>query len=176
MAIAIGTALALAKFVPEVIGLFDAKRGKQAQEAVEAVENVAAAVTGKTGDEALKAIEADPNLAYQFKTAVMADKHVSAQLDAEDRKSAREAYKIHHEQADKIANSIMVWNLPALLVMAAAQVLVVYLAKKYNLPVEIVAIVSNLLGLVIKALLDERHSVVAFFFGSSLGSKMKNKE
>ncbi len=171
---AIGTALTLAKFVPDIIGLFDSKRGKQAQTAMEAVESVASAVTGKTGDDAVKALEANPELAYKFKVAVMADSHVSEQLASEDRKDARASYKVHHEQADKIAGSIMRWNLPSMMLMAAIQVAVIILAKKYDLDVTIVAIVSNILGLVINSLISERQSVVGFFFGSSLGSKMKN--
>ena len=170
----IGTALALAKFVPDIIGLFSAKRGKQAQEAMTAVESVAESITGKTGEEAVKAIEANPELAYKFKVAVMADSHVSAQLDLEDKKSARDSYKVNHEQADKIASGIMKWNLPSLVGLAAIQVLVVFIAEKYKLSVAVVAIVSNVLGLVISSLIAERQAVVGFFFGSSLGSKMNN--
>lgn len=170
----IGTALALARYIPDVIGLFSSKRGKQAQDAMSAVESVAEAITGKTGVEAVSAIEADPELAYKFKVAVMADSHVSEQMQLEDRKDARESYKVHHEQADKIAAQIMNWNLPSLLALAALQIGVVIIAKKYDLDVTIVAIVSNILGLVINSLISERQSVVGFFFGSSLGSKMKN--
>ena len=62
-----------------------------------------------------------------------------------------------------------------MLAIAALQVLVVVLAKRYTLPVEIVAIVSNIFGLLINSLISERQSVVGFFFGSSLGSKLKDK-
>lgn len=175
MAGAVGVALSLAKYVPELIGMFDSKRGEQAQGVMQAVSSVAEAVTGKTGDAAVDAINADPNLALEFKTAVMADKHVTEQLALEDKKSAREAYKVQHEQADKIAERIMKWNLPALMMMAVIQAGVIWVAKMYDLDVAVVAIVSNLLGLVVKSLLDERLSVVNFFFGSSLGSKMKKE-
>lgn len=170
-----GTALALAKFIPDVIGLFDSKKGAKAKEAAEAVENVAAAITGKTGDDAVRAIEADPELAYKFKTAVMADSHISEQLQAEDLKSAREAYKIHHEQADNVAKSIMSRNLPTIFVLVLINVVSVGGAKYFDLPGEVLAIISNMIGIVIGQLLNERQSVVGFFFGSSLGSKMKTK-
>lgn len=167
----ITTALALAKFVPDIIGLFSPKRGKQAQDAMEAVQNVASAVTGKSGDEAVRAIEADPELAYQFKIAVMADSHVSEQLEAEDRKSARDSYKVHHEQADKVAQSIMARNLPTVFLLVLVNIAGVIWLKDKG---ELIAIVSNIIGIVIGQLLAERQSVVGFFFGSSLGSKMKN--
>ena len=173
---ALGTALALAKFVPDVIGLFSKKRGKDAEAAINAVESVAELITGKSGDDAVAAISADPELLYKFQIAVMEDSHVKEQMALEDKKDARSAYKVHHEQADKIAERIMAWNLPCLLFLALAQVIVIYLAKQFDLSVEIVAIVSNVLGLLIKSLLDERLSVVGFFFGSSLGSKTKDKD
>ena len=173
---ALGIALSLAKHVPDLIGMFDSKRGKQAKEMMETVSKVAETVTGKTGDDAVDAINADPNLALEFKMAVMADKHVEEQLALEDKKSAREAYKVQHEQADRIAERIMKVNMPALLFLAGVQIAVVWAASHYDLDAAIVAIVSNILGLVIKSLLDERLSVVNFFFGSSLGSKMKKEK
>ena len=172
--IAIASALALAKFVPDIIGLFSSKRGKQAQTAMEAVESVASAVTGKTGDDAVKALEANPELAYKFKVAVMADSHVSEQLEAEDRKGARDAYKVHHEQADKVAQSIMKVNLPTIFTLVIVNVIAVYAASYFEMPQGVLAIISNIIGVVIGHLLSERQSVVGFFFGSSLGSKMKN--
>lgn len=168
---AIGTILALAKFVPDIIGLFDSKRGKKAQTAMDAVENVANAITGQTGDAAVKALEADPELAYQFKVAVMADSHVSEQLHAEDRKGARESYKVHHEQADRVAQAIMARNLPTVFLLVLVNIGSVIWLKDEG---EIIAIISNIIGIVIGQLLAERQSVIGFFFGSSLGSKMKN--
>lgn len=168
---ALGIALALAKFVPDVISLFSHKRGKQAQDAISAIENVANTLTGKTGDDAVAAIEADPQLAYEFKIAVMADSHISEQLKADDRKDARAAYKVNHEQADKVAQSIMKLNLPSVLALALINIAAVYFLKEYG---PILAIASNLIGIVIGRLLSERESVVGFYFGSSLGSKMKD--
>lgn len=171
----ISSALALAKFVPDIIGLFSSKRGKDAKSAMAAVTKVAETLTGKTGDEAVKAIEADPQLAYEFKVAVMADSHVSEQIEMEDRKSARESYKVHHEQADKIAQMIMSINLPTILLLVVLNVVSVYVAEYYKLPTGVLAIISNLIGVVIGQLLAERQQVVGFFFGSSVGSKTKDK-
>jgi len=41
--------------------------------------------------------------------------------------------------------------------------------------VELVAIVSNFIGITIGQLFNERQAVVNFFFGSSKGSKDKDK-
>jgi hypothetical protein len=40
---------------------------------------------------------------------------------------------------------------------------------------EVIAIVSNFIGIAIGNLFSERQSVVNFFFGSSVGSKLKDK-
>ena len=171
----IGAALKLLQFVPDVLGLFDHKRGSKASEAMDAVSKVAEVITGKKGDDAVAALSADPELAFKFKMAVMADKHVSEQLQAEDLKSAREAYKTHHEQADEVAKSIMGRNLPTVFFLVLCNILAVMYARYIDLPGELVAVISNLIGVVIGQLLSERQSVVGFFFGSSLGSKMKGK-
>ena len=162
--------LALAQFVPDIIGLLNPKRGKKAKAAMETVANVAEALTGKKGDEAIAAIAADPNLALEFKLAVMADSHVEEQLEAEDRASARDSYKVHHEQADRVAQSVMKWNLVIIFLLVIINVVAVYVLKGEG---EIIAIISGAIGIVTGQLLNERHSITSFFFGSSLGSKMK---
>ena len=171
----LSTALKLLQFVPEVLGLFDNKRGQAATEAMNKVTEVAEALTGKSGDDAVKALSANPQLAFEFKMAVMADKHVHEQLQAEDLKNARDAYKVHHEQADEVAKSIMGRNLPTVFFLVLCNIFAVMYARYIELPGELVAVISNLIGVVIGQLLSERQSVVGFFFGSSLGSKMKNK-
>lgn len=167
--------LGLAKHIPNVLGLFDKKRGKKAQEAVTAVLGVAEKLTGKKGDAAVDAINADPNLAMELQLAVMADSHVSEQLQAEEMESARSSYKVHHDQADRVAENIMKRNLPTIFMLVLCNIAAVMSAKYWQLPGEVLAIISNLIGVVIGQLLSERQSVVGFFFGSSLGSKMKNK-
>ena len=74
------TVMGLVKFVPDIIGLFSKKRGKDAKIAIETVGQSAEAVTGQTGSDAEKAIAEDPSLAYKFQLAVMADSHIQEQL------------------------------------------------------------------------------------------------
>lgn len=166
------TALSLIKFIPDVIGLFDNKRGAKAKSALETVGNIAESITGKKDDEAIKALSSDPNLAYEFKLAVMADSHVQEQMEIEDRKDARSSYKVNHEQVDKVADHIMKYNLVLVFLLVIINVIAVFNLKE---DAALLAVVSNFIGIVIHALLNERQSVTAFFFGSSIGSKTKDQ-
>jgi len=166
------TVIGLAKYVPDIIGLFSKKRGKDAQKAIEAVGQVAEAVTGKTGSEAEAAIASDPNLAYQFQLAVMADSHVQAQLDLENLQSARATYQVNPSQVNKVADSIMTYNLVIVFLLVIINIAAT-IHLEDNGP--LIAIVSNFIGIAIQALLNERQAVTGFFLGSSLGSKLKHK-
>lgn len=74
----IETALALAKFVPSILGLFG---GPKAEDVANHVVSIAQTLTGKpTPDAALAAIQADPNLALQFQKAVLDQKVQLEQL------------------------------------------------------------------------------------------------
>lgn len=165
------TIMGLVKFVPDLVGLFDKKRGKDAQNIIEKVGGIAEAVTGKTGKDATAAIEADPELAYKFQIAVMADSHVQDQLNLENLKSARDMYKVNPQQAEKVAGSIMRFNIWVIFLLVAINVGSVIYLKDHA---AVLAIISNFIGIVMHALLNERQSVVGFYFGSSLGSKLKS--
>ena len=78
----LATALSLASFAPDIIGLFTKDKGKS--ELVERVVNAAKNITG-TEDEkqALEKISNDPKLALEFQKAVMEDSHVETRLENE---------------------------------------------------------------------------------------------
>jgi hypothetical protein len=165
------TVLGLIKYVPDLIGLFDSKKGKQAKEISATVGKIAEAVTGKSGQDAVIAIEQDPILSHKFKMAVMADSHVAEQMHLDNTKSAREMYKVNPEQAAKVANNIMKYNLVIVFLLVLINVASVVGLRDHA---AVLAIVSNFIGIVMMALLSERQAVVNFFFGSSMGSKNKN--
>lgn len=171
MADPISTAIALAKFVPDIVGWIG---GKEKKAAAQELVKIAEGVTGKNGDKVLEAIEADPKLALQYKEAVMADKHKLDEMFLADRQGARDMNVTSQKMAelsDRTADSIMVWNLPAVAALIIIQCLVIlFLEDK----AELVALVSNAIGFVIASLLNERQAVVGFLFGSSMGSKLKN--
>lgn len=74
-------ALGLAKFVPSIIGwLAGDKAGTVAQKVV----NVAETVTGKTGDQALTALQSDPNLVLQYQKAILDQATTFQQMAAQN--------------------------------------------------------------------------------------------
>jgi F0F1-type ATP synthase assembly protein I len=163
--------LGLLQFAPKLINLFG-DRGSKITEVAETIGSIAQQITGgKSVSESVAALQADPQLAYQFEVAVMANETVLERLDEQSRARASEQYKVTHKTADQIANIIMKTNLPVVGVLVMVNVVAVdYFADQGPL----VAVVSNLIGVVIGHLLSERQAVTAFFFGSSLGSKLKD--
>lgn len=93
-------------------------------------------------------------------------------LEVEDKKSARVMYIQKSDQADDIATNVMSRNLPAIGVLILVEILsIIYLRER----VEVIAIISTAIGAITQALITERLTVVQFFFGSSKGSKDKEK-
>jgi hypothetical protein len=165
-------ALGLIQFAPKLIGLLDPDTGDKVDRVASTVIDVAKKVTGQQdGAGAVEAIKQHPDLALQFQLAVMENETVLERLDEQSRKRASDQYKaVSSKQADKVADSIIGWNLwiiGGLVIANFGAVLVLETGP-------LVAVVSNLIGVVIGHLLQERQSVVAFFFGSSLGSKQKS--
>jgi len=156
--------------LPTVASMFAGENSKVAK-SVEVVTNIAEKLTGQTGDAAVKAIEADPNLALEFKKAVMADSHFNEEMRYKDRADAREMYKHHHGMQDKVATSIMTYNLPTVAALVLANVAIaIWVPNDYAVAMQGV---GTLIGIVINALLKERQDLIGFNFGSSTGSKMK---
>ncbi len=86
-----------------------------------------------------------------------------------DRRDARDLYKEKNNMADKVAKQVINLNLIVIAVLVVANIVcIMYLDKA------LLAIVSNVVGMVIQALIQERTTVVQFFFGSSKGSKDKD--
>ena len=85
--------------------------------------------------------------------------------------SARDIYRESRVMTDKLATRVMTWNLPGIFLM----VLINIGCVKF-LDSALLAIVSNVIGMVINQLNGERNNIINFFFGSSLGSKEKDKQ
>ncbi len=92
-------------------------------------------------------------------------------LDYGNIDSARSMHKENHEQADKIADRVMKWNLAYVILTLAIQCVSIYLLKDFGTQL---TIVSTACGWVLKGLLDERRDVTGFYFGSALGSRLKD--
>lgn len=88
----------------------------------------------------------------------------------ENTADARDMYASSKAMSDNLANRIMSYNLPVMGVMIVINVLCVLWLNS-----ALLAIVSNVIGQLMQQLANERTTVVNFFFGSSLGSKTKDK-
>ena len=134
--------------------------------------NYATAKTGETDPINISAkLSSDPTLAAALKQTLLDNQQTLAMAPYRDRLDARAMHNKHPQQADKIADRIMKYNLPYIFVLLVANVLAMFFLKEYS---AILAIVSNLLGMTIKSLFDERNTVTGFYFGSSMGSKNKD--
>jgi hypothetical protein len=117
------------------------------------------------------ALIADPTLATKLKQTLLDNEHELDMAPYKDRKDARAMHNQHPEQADKIADRIMKYNLPYILFLLVANCLAMFFLREYS---AILAIISNLIGMTLKSLFDERNCVTGFYFGSSMGSKNKD--
>ena len=94
------------------------------------------------------------------------------EMDYNDRAGAREMYKAENEMADEIAKRVIIWNLWIVFLAIVIEILVVIYMQDKTL----IAIISSAIGGLVTALLQERQQVINFFFGSSIGSKNKDKQ
>ena len=116
-----------------------------------------------------------------IKTLIDTDLDMTAEQKAEGNKiieleyadiaGARLMYtKTDHKTADEIATNIIKKNLPLIIGLVLINILSVWLLKDQG---ELIAIISNFIGITIGYLFSERQQVINFFFGSSIGSKDK---
>ena len=83
--------------------------------------------------------------------------------------SAREMYAEKSDTADFIANKVIKENLILITVLVVIQVLVIMFVEG-----QVAAVVTGVVGTIVGALINERNTVINFFFGSSKGSKDKD--
>jgi len=169
-AITIAKATGLDDWILDKLGLGDSGAAKLAK-------NVLAYATEATGsttpEKALKHLESYPAASQSFKNKILQNEHVLKKLAFEDRKDARDMYQVHHSQADVIADRIMKWNLPAIVLLLIANA---FAAHYFKNDTTLLLTIGNFIGMAIKSLFDERTNVIGFFFGSSMGSKQKDQK
>lgn len=85
---------------------------------------------------------------------------------------AHQTYQNKSDMADGIASQIINRNLPIIAILVIVNVALVYFMKDKP---SLIAIASNIIGVAIGNLFNERQAIVNFFFGSSIGSKEKDK-
>lgn len=162
----------IAQLAPEIVGMFS--KSDSAAKVASVAGTIIETLTGKTGQEGIDAIAGSPELQVEFKKALMADKHVAEQMRYADVANARDMYKHYHDMQDQVAMLIMRYNLWYVAGLVGTNVsIIIFTPQEY---MAAVAGASNLIGMVVNSLLKERQDVVGFSFGSSTGSKMKDKQ
>lgn len=84
--------------------------------------------------------------------------------------TAHETYRINNDMSDRIAEQIIKFNLPVIFLLVIVNIIIVHNFKDNP---TLIAIVSNIIGVAMGHLFNERQAIVNFFFGSSIGSKQK---
>lgn len=164
---ALATALTIAKYIPDVIDLFD----KDDKESVASkVVNIAKKVTGNDESDIPTILEQDPRAVLELRKAILEDKWVQERIDLDNVKSAREMHRVNNEQADKISDSVIKYNILFVILLASLNGLALWYFEDNS---EVLLFIGNLIGFIIQALLKERQDILNFYFGSSLGSKFK---
>lgn len=111
-----------------------------------------------------------PNVAVDIDKALEDYDLEVLKIQSQDRASARAMYGLKNEKADHIASSVMKWNLPVVIALIGINVLAVM-----YLEAAVIAIIANVIGFALNSLLNERLTILQFFFGSSQGSKEKDE-
>lgn len=165
----VSIALAIAKATGLDDFILDKIRGNKT---ANTVLNLAKQATGLSDPKAcLEAISQNEQHALELKTLIYQHKHELSLAYYEDRADARAMYRIHPQQADKLAERIMRYNLPYIVFLLIVNCLAIYFLKEHA---ALLAAISNVLGMAIKSLFDERKEVSGFYFGSSMGTSPDN--
>lgn len=163
----------VANIVPQLLSLFG--RSNEAEIASK-VASIAAELTGTADiDQAAAAINADPNLALQFKNALLAQQTELANLAFAKEKlyveDVQDARKYRDERVFRLGVVILfTFGLSVSLVLwGAYEAMVVGVKVDAGVFAAITGFIGTLLGYVAAS----AQSVIGYFFGSSSGSALK---
>lgn len=135
--------------------------------------DLAQMVTGKSSaSDALNAVESSPGYLHNLRDRLIENEHMLKMAAYEDRKDARQTYRIHPHQADKIAERVMRYNLPFIVGLVIINCVVLHFFRD---DAALLAAVSNVLGMAIKSLFDERKEVTGFYFGGSMDASERKE-
>jgi hypothetical protein len=141
----------------------------------EAILNAGSVVTNIASGNWLGAVGAVKNLIEKdpdITPAQQKEAGIQINLAYADIQDARRMYtETDHKAADEIAESVIKKNLPIIGILIGVNIASVIFLKDKG---ELIAIISNFIGIAIGQLFNERQQVISFFFGSSQGSKDKD--
>jgi hypothetical protein len=126
------------------------------------------AIVDKVVDEALKGkLNTSDKALLQSERRLYEEDYAMYMADVQD---ARTLYRHKSSTADHIAKGIMKFNLLIIMIMVIVEIIVIAFVDG-----QIAAVITGVIGTITGALINERTTVVNFFYGSSLGSKDKDK-
>lgn len=168
-------ALAIANAVGADDWLKDKLANTRAGKLANKVIDIAKKATGAPSfdEQDVAQLKKDRDMQMAINLALIDSRHQLMELAYLDRADARSAYKIHPEQADKLATLIMRWNLPYIAFLLIANCVALYFLKDHA---ELLIVIGNVLGMAIKSLFDERKEVTGFYFGGSMQSSPDNED
>lgn len=163
-----------AEYVPEIIKYFG---GSKSADVAGKVLDIAQQVTGLDNpDDAAKAIALDPNLALQFKQAVLSNELEIRRLAFEETK----LYISDVQDARKYRDDKVFWlGIAVLSVFALVIGLVLYggyeiLRGGVSVEAGMFAAITGFVGTLVGYVAANAQSVTSYYFGSSSGSKDKS--
>lgn len=179
--------LALIGMIPSIINLFTGETSRTdsvidlAKKAGEAL-----GMENASPEDVLKHIEQNPDAVVKLKeieynAKALENEHLRKQVEEANRHEeqkrgiAHETYRMKNDKQDRIAEQIIRYNLPVIFLLVCINIALVYFLrdKEYS---TLIAIASNIIGVVIGNLMNERQAIINFFFGSSMGSKEKQEK
>ena len=168
------TVIALATKMASATGLGDWVKNKLGSSigegAAQKIIDVAKIATGAaTPEHALEMIERDAKAATAVKQQLLEQEHELVLAQLKDVQSARGMYSGKNTMADDIAKRVISQNHVCVCLLIMCNGLVLVFVKDTVIAVAL----GNLFGASIGALWQKRQQVINFFFGSSLGSKLK---
>lgn len=169
------TVVAIAKSIASAAGLDDWLKkklgGTLGEKTAKKIADIAMAATGTTTpQDAAQIVKQNADFAIEIRRELMKNEHELTLAALADVQNAREMYKVQHDTADDIANWVITQNHLAVMLLIVANGLVLVYVKDQVLAVA----AGNLIGGSIAALWQERQQILNFYFGSSLGSKIKD--
>lgn len=170
--------------IPSLINLFTSDNKT---DAVIDLANKAGELLGvedKSPESIVKHLESNPDAVIKLKeleveAQKLENEHLRAMLSEANRHeehkedTRHETYRVNSTQSDKIADQVIKMNLPIIALLTIINISLVYFLQD---KATLIAIASNIIGVVIGKLLGERQSIINFFFGSSVGSKEKDEK
>lgn len=127
---------------------------------------------GLTSDEILKLKEFEASNEIKLKSLALENKKEDNRHQEAKYSEAHETYRAKNDMSDEIAKQIIGRNLPLIGILVTVNIILVYFLQDNA---SLIAIASNIIGVAIGNLFNERQAIVNFFFGSSISSKTKDE-